>query len=61
VSELSEEMKRAKPVLVEVRIDGRNGGVFDVGRSSEIRETLSEVDSITTLSKMRKLLNWGWC
>jgi len=32
---------KEKPVLVEVGIDGGNGGVFYVERSREVRETFS--------------------
>lgn len=46
-----------KPVLVEVGVDGRNGGVFYVGRSGEVGEALGEVDGVASLSKMGESLN----
>jgi hypothetical protein len=48
---------KEKPVLVEVGINGGNGGIFDVERSREVREAFSEVDSIASLSKVREFLN----
>lgn len=41
-----------KPVLIEVGIDGGNGGVFDVRRRGEIGESLGEVDGVASLSKV---------
>ena len=53
--------KKVKPVLIEVRINGRNSSIFEVGRSRKIGKTFSEIDGIRTLSEIRKLLNWGRC
>lgn len=50
-----------EPVLVEVGIDGGNGGVFDVERRGEVGEALGEVDGVASLSKVRELLNGGRC
>jgi len=46
-----------KPVLVEVGVDGRNGGVFDVGRGGEVGEALGEVDGVASLSELGEFLN----
>lgn len=46
-----------KPVLVEVGVDGRNGGVFYVGRGGEVGKALGEVYGVASLSKMGESLN----
>jgi len=46
-----------KPVLVEVGVDGGNGGDFYVGRGGEVGEALGEVDGAASLSEVGEFLN----
>lgn len=41
--------RKIEPVLIEVGIDGGNGGGFDVGRGWEIREAFGEVNGVASL------------
>lgn len=45
------------PVLAGVGNDGRNGGVFEVGRGGEVGEALGEVDGVASLSELGQFLN----
>lgn len=47
-------------VLIEIGVDGGDGGVLDVGRGGEVGEALGEVDGAASLGEMGEFLDWGW-
>ena len=54
---MEEEEEEEEPVLIEVGINGGDGGGFDVRRSGEVGETFGEVDGVASLGEKRQFLN----
>ena len=43
--------------MIEIGINGGDGGLLDVGRGGEIGESLGEIDGAASLGKMGEILD----